>query len=279
MNSSPRPYLKVTRLALTQRGIEQDLLVLDVDALDRADALGEVEHLGLAERRRRVPAAVRLPDDRRVEALLDRRPDRERRREVVAVDDEVRAVADADLVDLAEQVVRRRSGRRRPTARARRRCRRAPAARRPPRRRPRRTARRRASRRSRAYGALGMRVRQRHRHVEVVGAGRERALEDRHHEARIDGVEDVGDARARGTSAATSSAREASTRAADEPGVAAEPVDGALGAGRVVVGDDHRARRSRAARRSGRPQLPTPPAPTTRIRIRVASGPGRDRGP
>ena len=38
---------------------EQDLLVLDVDALDRPDALGEVERLGLAERRGREPAAVR----------------------------------------------------------------------------------------------------------------------------------------------------------------------------------------------------------------------------
>ncbi len=89
---------------------EQHLLVLDVDALDRADPLGEVEHLGLGERLGREPAAVALPDDRRVEALLDRRPDRERRREVVALDDEVRAVADADLVDLGEQLVGRMAG-------------------------------------------------------------------------------------------------------------------------------------------------------------------------
>ena len=84
--------------------------MLDIDALDRPDALREVEHLRLGERRRRVPAAIRLPDDRRVEALLDRRPDRERRREVVAIDDEVGAVPDADLVDLAEQVVLRIAG-------------------------------------------------------------------------------------------------------------------------------------------------------------------------
>ena len=86
---------------------EQHLLVLDVDALDQADPLGEVEHLRLGERCCRVPAAVALPDHRWVEALLDRRPDRERRREVVALDDEVRAVADSDLVDLGEQLVGR----------------------------------------------------------------------------------------------------------------------------------------------------------------------------
>ena len=47
--SSPRPYLKVTLSASTQRGMEEHLLVLDVDALDRPDPLGEVEHLGLGE--------------------------------------------------------------------------------------------------------------------------------------------------------------------------------------------------------------------------------------
>ena len=54
---------------------QEHLLVLHVHALDRADPLRELERLGLAERRRGVPAAALLPDDRRVEALLDRRPD------------------------------------------------------------------------------------------------------------------------------------------------------------------------------------------------------------
>src|SRR5213076_1968144 len=81
------------------------LLVLHVDAFDLSDALGKPEGLRLRERLRRVEAAVALPDERRVQALLDRRPDREGRREVVAADNEVRAVADADLVDLREQVV------------------------------------------------------------------------------------------------------------------------------------------------------------------------------
>jgi hypothetical protein len=76
-----------------------------VHTLDRPDAAREVEDLRFGERRRRVPAAVGLPDHRRVEALLDRRPDGERRREVVPVHDQVGAVADADLVDAGEEVV------------------------------------------------------------------------------------------------------------------------------------------------------------------------------
>ena len=59
MNSSPRPYLNVTRSRVDPARHEEHLLVLDVDALDRPDALGEVEDLRLAERRRREPAAVR----------------------------------------------------------------------------------------------------------------------------------------------------------------------------------------------------------------------------
>ena len=84
---------------------QHDLLVLDVDAFDRADALGEHEHLGLRERRRGVEAALALPDQGRVQALLDRRPDRERGRELVALHDEVRAVAHAHLGDLVEQLL------------------------------------------------------------------------------------------------------------------------------------------------------------------------------
>ena len=43
-------------------------------------------------------------------------------------------------------------------------------------------------------GLLGMRLGQAHRHVEVVGAGLERAVEDRHVENGVDGVHHVGDA-------------------------------------------------------------------------------------
>ena len=79
--------------------------MLDVDAFDRADAGREVEHLRLAERRRRVPAAVLLPDHWGVEALLDRGPDRERRGELVSVDGQVGAVPSAQLVDLGEELI------------------------------------------------------------------------------------------------------------------------------------------------------------------------------
>ncbi len=86
---------------------EDDLLVLDVHALDRADAGRELEHLGLAEGLGREPAAVFFPDDRRIQAFLDRGPDGESGTEGVTVDDEVGAVPDSELVDRGEQVVRR----------------------------------------------------------------------------------------------------------------------------------------------------------------------------
>ncbi len=107
MKSLAQPVLEGDAPAFDPARHEQDFLVLDVDALLRPDPLWEVEHLGLRERRRREPAAVLLPDHGRVQALLDRRPDREVRRELVAPDLEVRAVADADLVDPVEEVLLR----------------------------------------------------------------------------------------------------------------------------------------------------------------------------
>ncbi len=167
--------------------------MLDVHALDRADALRKHERLGLAERRRRVPAAILVPDHGRVEALFDRRPDRERRREVVAVDDEVGAVADTDLVDLAEQLVGRVAGEH---------VRQAGLDADPDDRQPAVLL-----ERSRAgellvaeldagqlVRSLGMRLRERHGHVEIVCTARDRAFEDGHDEAWVDRVEDVGDA-------------------------------------------------------------------------------------
>ena len=167
--------------------------MLDVDALDRADALGEVEDLGLRERLRREEAAVPLPDQRRVEALLDRRPDRERRREVVARDDEVRAVAHAHLVDLREEVVGRvpREDVREAGLDA------DPDEREQPGLLP---ARRRRELRVAEHHArqlvrpLRMALGQRHRHVEIRAAGIERRLEDRRVEPRVARVEDRVDA-------------------------------------------------------------------------------------
>jgi hypothetical protein len=163
--------------------------VLDVDALDRADPVGEHEHLGLGERRCRVVAAPGLPDERRVQALLDRRPDRERRREVVAAHHEVGAVAHRDLVDLGEQVVGGVAGEHvrqaglDPDAEQRERARLAPLA---------------VAREllvaelhpRQLVRPLGMRARQRHRHVQVGAARRPRRGEDRRVQARVAGVED-----------------------------------------------------------------------------------------
>ena len=84
--------------------------MLDVHAFDRADPLREVEDLWLGEGLRRVPAALALPDEWRIQTLLDRRPDRERRGEGVALDDEVCPVANTDLVDRRKQVIGRVAG-------------------------------------------------------------------------------------------------------------------------------------------------------------------------
>jgi len=79
--------------------------VLDVHALDDADPFREVEPLRFREGLGRIEAAVAFPDERRVEAFLDRRPDREGRCEVVPVDHEVGAVTHCDLVDRGEEMV------------------------------------------------------------------------------------------------------------------------------------------------------------------------------
>ena len=144
MNSSPRPYLNVTRLQSTQRGTSSTSSCSTFTHSTGPIPSGKSNVLRLGERRGREPAAVVLPDHRRVEALLDRRPDREGRREVVALDDEVRAVADADLVDLGEQLVGGVAGEDVGGARARPRYRRARAGPSPPRPRRARTGSRRA---------------------------------------------------------------------------------------------------------------------------------------
>ena len=105
MNSVTEAVLERHTIALDPPRDQHDLLVLDVDALDVADALGEAEDLGLGERRGGEPARIALPDDRRVQALLDDGPDRERRREVVTSDGHVGTVTDPDLVDAIEEDV------------------------------------------------------------------------------------------------------------------------------------------------------------------------------
>ena len=99
------PVLEGDSLALHPTRDQHDLLVLHVHAFDRPDALGELEDLGLREGLGRVEAASALPHQGRVQALLDRRPDREGGGEVIALDDEIGAVAHADLAYAREQLV------------------------------------------------------------------------------------------------------------------------------------------------------------------------------
>ncbi len=149
------PVLERDPPASTHRGTRSTSSCSTFTHSTGSDAVGEDEGLGLAERRRGEPAPVALVDHGRVEALLDRRPDAEGRSEVVALDLEVGAVADADLVDLAEQRVGRVAGEHVGDARARPPCRPAPADPSPPTGRPARTGRRRASRRSPRGGGRG----------------------------------------------------------------------------------------------------------------------------
>ena len=241
--------MKVTRSRLDPARDQQHLLVLDVHALDRADAL----------RGSRTPparengAVVNQPRSasqitggfRHSSIVVQMENDG---REVVAVDDRGSRRPGRRSRRSRRTARRRRSGRTRRTVRARRRCRPGPAGRPPP------TASAAANCSSPsltpALGVrpLGMRAGQRHRHVQVVRAGGEGAVEDRHDEARVDRVEDVGDRRARGTAAATASAEEASTWAAEKR-ASDRRRHRPLGPGQVVVGHDARARRSPAGPR------------------------------
>jgi len=109
MNSSPRPYLNVTRRHSTWRGTSTTSSCSTFTHSTVPIPRG-TRRPGLGERLGGVEAALTLPDQRRVQALLDRRPDRERGREPVALHRQVGPVADADLVDLGEQVVGRIAG-------------------------------------------------------------------------------------------------------------------------------------------------------------------------
>ena len=125
--------------------------------------------------------------DRRVEAFLDRGPDGEGRGEVVAGHLEVGAVPHAELVDLAEQLVGGVPGEHvgqaglDAHADQRQLARLLPlvgqgelvVAQLDP---------------GLAVRRVRVRVGQRHRHVEVVGAGPQRGVEQRHHEPRVGGV-------------------------------------------------------------------------------------------
>ena len=110
MNSSPSPYLNVTRLQSTQRGMSSTSSCSTFTHSTGPMPSGKSNTSGSEN-----GSVVYQPRSRSqitggFEALLDRRPDGEGRRELVALDDDVRAVADAGLVDLREQVVGRVAG-------------------------------------------------------------------------------------------------------------------------------------------------------------------------
>ncbi|RPK28800.1 hypothetical protein EES37_36445 [Streptomyces sp. ADI91-18] len=216
---------------------EEDLLVFHVDALDGADALGEVEDLRLAERFGGEPAALALVDHGRVQALLDRGPDVEGRGEVVALDGQVGAVADADLLDLVEEVVGGVAGEDVREAGLDSHADEGEAARLLPLRGPFEllVAELHAAL---AVRVVGVRAGEGHRHVEVVAARRQRGVEQGHHEPRVGGVhQDVAAALAEqpGDGRLVGGVDAAGTEAAL---LVAEGGDGGLGAGQVVVGDD-----------------------------------------
>ena len=106
MNSSPSPYLNVTRLQSITRGTRSTSSCSTLTHSTGPIPSGKSKTSGSENGSVVNQPRLLLPDHGWVEALLDRRPDRERRREVVALDDEVGAVADPDLVDLREQLVR-----------------------------------------------------------------------------------------------------------------------------------------------------------------------------
>ena len=235
MNSSPSPYLNVTRLQSTQRGTSRTSSCSTFTHSTSPMPIGERERLGLGERRGRVPAAVLLPDHGRVQAFLDRRPDAERRREVVAGDHEVRAVAHADLVDAAEQVIggvpREHVGRAGLDP--------DPAERQEALLLPRLLHRELVVTELLAdefVGPVRVALRERHRHVEVLRTRLERPFEDRHHEPRVGGVQDVRDPVRTDAFRHVGRARGVDGRGAEPPAVTVT-VDHALGARCVEVGE------------------------------------------
>ena len=172
---------------------QQYFLVLDVDALHRADAFGKIEDLRFAERLGDEPATVLLPDHRRVEALLNGGPDGERRREVVSLHGEVGAVTNAEFVNIAEhgvgRVAREHVGQPRFDAETNQRQ--------PPRCLPLRLGCELLITEfdpGQLVGLIRMALGQTHRHIEIVSAAGQCAVEDRHHKAGVDGIDHVGDA-------------------------------------------------------------------------------------
>ena len=190
------PVLEGDALGVQPTRHQQHLLVLDVDALDRADPLREVEGFGLRERGGGEPTPLLLPDHRRVQALLDRRPDAEARREDLVShlipNHEIGTVSGAQLVDLAEQLVDGIAREHVTQPRLDAHPHQGESARRLPVRRLLELVIAELHTRL-AVWVLWMRFRQAHRHVEVVGVCRERASKNRGDELRLDRVHHMRD--------------------------------------------------------------------------------------
>ena len=159
MKSAPRPYLNVTRLQSTQRGMSSTSSCSTFTHSTGPMPSGKTNVSGSLKRSVVNQPVAFSQMTRRVQALLDRGPDRERGRELVAVDRRGRSRRGRRSRRSRRTGGRRRSGRTRPTGRARRPCPRARAGRPPPTARPWRTGRRPASRRS-ARRAIGVGRRQ-----------------------------------------------------------------------------------------------------------------------
>jgi hypothetical protein len=260
------PVLEGHPAAIDLARNEHDLLVLDVDALDHADPLRELEQLGLGERLGRVEAALLLPDQRRVQALLDRRPDREGRSEVVALDDEVGAVAHCHLVDLGEEVVGGVAGEDvgepglDPDPRQREQAALPPA----------------LVHVELVLPELDVGPRERHRHVEIRAPVLERCVEDRRVEARVGSVEDgVGAGLAQQADERVLVARVDLRRG---EAVVAVPLDDGGRPGGVEVGEGHPLEEAAPLRHRGdrRADRPRPDHEYLHQRRRISVTPSRN---
>ena len=106
MNSSPRPYLNVTLRQSSSRGIRTTSSCSTLTHSTGPIPSGKSKTSGSENGSVVYQPRSRSQIERRIETLLDRRPDRERGGEGVAVDDDVRSVTDADLVDRRKEVIR-----------------------------------------------------------------------------------------------------------------------------------------------------------------------------
>src|SRR6185295_9463324 len=76
-----------------------------IDDIHATDALWKIEGLMLREWLRREPAFILFPNDRRIQTFFNSRPDRKAGSEVVAINGDIRSIADADLFDLIEEMI------------------------------------------------------------------------------------------------------------------------------------------------------------------------------